>query len=470
MSMNMNFSRIVVVLLVTITFCLAARLVLKDWRTLGIYVPTGDEPRNLIIARSIFVDHSVEATRAVRHELQTKEFHPGYPGERTGIRQTANGMFTPHGLALPAYIALPLGYLGREGARYAMVAIAALVAGAAAWLAMFYGASPLIAFAASAGATIAMPFLPAAGQFYPDIPGGAICLLAIARLTIQRGKALTIADAAILLLVASLPWWHLRFALPAIIIIAGYLVLRQRTPRQIILVIAPLAISITALALYNLYAFGHVSGSYASERSVEVSLTSFMVLVGLLIDQNHGMFVQNPIFLVGLFFLPTFFRNNWKLATLTMLVFAALIIPTSLHINWYGGYSFSGRFQWSAATVFVIPTIFGLIQTYRRSELAFTSIVITGLWFQFFLYLTYRGIGQWIYNRYVPASIEQYTIFFGKLGKYMPAMYNPKMAYSFLPNYVFAIALILLLGLGVRYAFRPTPQQSRIRTDVLLTP
>lgn len=384
MNMNMNFSRLVVILLVSITFCLAARVVLKDWRTLGIYVPTGDEPRNLIIARSIFVDHSVEATRAVRHELQTKEFHPGYPGERTGIRQTANGMFTPHGLAVPAYIALPLAYHGREGARYAMVAIAALVAGAAAWLAMFYGASPLIAFAASAGATIAMPFLPAAGQFYPDLPGGAICLLALIRLIHNRDQPISKSDIPIQLLIATLPWWHIRFSAAALILVAGTLILRPRSTRSIAMTCIPLMVSLLSLCAYNIYAFDNIAGVYKRDE-MEISTTSAMVLLGLLIDQNHGLLVQNPVFLVGAFFFPAFIRFDWRVGLIVLAVFAALLVPNALHINWYGGASISGRFQWSAATVFVIPTIYGLIQTYRRSELAFTSIVITGLWFQFFL-------------------------------------------------------------------------------------
>lgn len=465
MSMNMNFSRIVVVLLVTITFCLAARLVLKDWRTLGIYVPTGDEPRNLIVARSIFVDHSVEVTRAVQHELEAKQFHPGYPGGIMGIPHKRNGMFTPHGLGVPAYIALPLQYLGREGARYAMVAITAIVAGAAAWLAMFYTGAPLMAFAAATATTVAMPFVPAAGQFYPDIPGGAICLLALIRLIHCRDQPISKSDIPIQLLIATLPWWHIRFSAAALILIAGTLILRPRSTRSIAMTCIPFAVSLLSLCAYNIYAFDNVAGIYSRDK-MEISATSAKVLLGLLVDQNQGMLIQNPIFLIGAFFFPAFIRLDWRVGLIVLAVFAALLVPNALHNNWYGGYSFSGRFHWAAAAVFVIPTIFGLIQLFRLSEIAFVSVVVAGAWFQFWLYLHYRG--QLIYNRYAAASIEEYVIFFRKLGKFMPVL-SPNLPFSFLPNYVFAIALILLLGLGVRYAFRPTPQQSRIRTDVPLT-
>ncbi|MBV5271275.1 MAG: hypothetical protein JZU55_16930, partial [Afipia sp.] len=268
--MNMNFSRIVVVLLVTITFCLAARLVLKDWRTLGIYVPTGDEPRNLIVARSIFVDHSVEVTRAVQHELEAKQFHPGYPGGIMGIPHKRNGMFTPHGLGVPAYIALPLQYLGREGARYAMVAITAIVAGAAAWLAMFYTGAPLMAFAAATATTVAMPFVPAAGQFYPDIPGGAICLLALIRLIHCRDQPISKSDIPIQLLIATLPWWHIRFSAAALILIAGTLILRPRSTRSIAMTCIPFAVSLQSLCAYNIYAFDNVAGIYSRDK-MEIS-------------------------------------------------------------------------------------------------------------------------------------------------------------------------------------------------------
>jgi hypothetical protein len=465
MSMSINFSRVVVVLLVTATFCLAARFVLKDWRTLGIYPPTGDEPRNLIVARSIVVDHSVELTRAVQHEIQTAEFLPRSPIDKTGLLHTARGMFTPHGLALPAYIALPLAYSGSEGARYAMVAITAIVASAAAWLAMFYAGAPLMAFAAAAATTVAMPFVPAAGQFYPDIPGGAICLLALIRLIHSRDQPISKADIPIQLLIATLPWWHIRFSAAGLILVAATLVLRPRSTRSIAVTCIPLAVSLLSLCAYNIYAFDNVAGAY-SRGHMEISTTSAKVLLGLLIDQNQGMLIQNPIFLIGVFFFPAFIRCDWRVGLIVLAVFAALLVPNALHINWYGGYSFSGRFQWAAAAVFVIPTIFGLIQLFRLSEIAFVSVVVAGAWFQLWLYLHYRG--QLIYNRYTATSIEEYAIFFRKLGKFMPVL-SPNLPFSFPPNYAFALVLILLLGLGVRYALRQTPQPAGTRTDALLT-
>jgi hypothetical protein len=469
MSMNVYLSRIVVVLLVTVTFCLAARVVLKDWRTLGIYVPVGDEPRNLIVARSIFVDHSVEVTRAVRHEQQSKQFFSNYLNGDTGIRSYPKGMFTPHGLALPAYIALPLGYLGREGARYAMVAITAIVAGAAAWLAMFYTGAPLMAFAAATATTVAMPFVPAAGQFYPDIPGGAICLLALIRLIHCRDQPISKSDIPIQLLIATLPWWHIRFSAAALILVAGTLILRPRSTRSIAMTCIPLVVSLLSLCAYNIYAFDNVAGIY-KRGEMEISTTSAMVLFGLLIDQNHGLLVQNPVFLVGAFFFPAFIRFDWRVGLIVLAVFAALLVPNAFHINWYGGASISGRFQWAATTVFVLPTIFGLTRLAKINELWFVTIVAAAAWLQDWYFSLYANAKVSLFNRSSLTVFQDYSIFFPKIRHYLPALYDARWAYGFLPNYVFATALILLLGLGVRYALRQTHQPARMATDGLLRP
>jgi hypothetical protein len=453
--MNINLSRVVIVILVAITFGVAARAVLRDWRAVGLYPVTGDEPRNLIVARSIFVDHTVDVTRAVQHELQAKEFFSVYPDGSTGIHSYRNGMFTPHGLAVPAYIALPLGYLGKEGARYAMTAIAVVVAGAAAWLAMFYAGSPLIAFAAAAATTVAMPFIPAAGQFYPDIPGGAICLLALVRLIDRRGQAITAGDVLFQVLIATLPWWHLRFTVTALILVAATLLLRPRNTRSIVLTCAPLVISLAFYAAYNKYAFDNAAGPYG-RGMMEVSMTSAMVLVGLFIDQNQGLLFQNPVFLVGIFFFPAFIRSDWRLGLTVLVIFASLLVPNALHINWYGGGVISGRFQWAATTVLIIPTIFGLTRIARASELWFTTIVVFGVGIQVWYHSLYASTKVVLFNRDAATAFQDYSIFFPKIRYYLPALYDARWAYGFLPNYAFAIALILLLGLGVRYAFRPT--------------
>jgi hypothetical protein len=52
-------------------------------------------------------------------------------------------------------------------------------------------------------------------------------------------------------------------------------------------------------------------------------------------------------------------------------VFLSLIVPNALHPNWYGGWSFSGRFQWAAAIAFIIPTICGLLFIAKRKEKIF---------------------------------------------------------------------------------------------------
>jgi len=130
-------------------------------------------------------------------------------------------------------------------------------------------------------------------------------------------------------------------------------------------IVATAAISCILLATYNFYAFGKITGPYQS-GALEFGKSSIMVLVGLCIDQNQGFVFQNPINLLGIFACGALYFHNRQFAMLVLMVFLSLIFPNSLHPNWYGGWSVSGRFEWSATIVFLIPTIFGLI---RLSEI-----------------------------------------------------------------------------------------------------
>lgn len=441
-------SRIAAALLVALAFFSVSRSLLKDWRAAGIYMPGGDEPRNLITARSIFAYHTVEVSRSVHAENATREFYkPGFPDGNTGMHPTPNGMFSPHGLALPAYLSLPLGFLGREGARYAMAVVPAIIAGAAAWLAMIYSGSALISIASAVAATIAMPFIPASGQLYPDLPGGAVCLIALTRTISRRERRMTSLDVLIFFAIATLPWWHLRFVAVAIVLCFGTVLLRSKNKRAWFVSFAPLTLSLLLLATYNKYAFNNFAGIYGG-GAIEISATAAMTLVGLFIDQNQGLLVQNPVFLIGLFYLTAFIRSDWKLGAILVVTVSALIVPNAMHVNWYGGAVISGRFQWSAAAVLVVPTIFGLAALARSSRLAFALIVVGGMALQAWYFTRYSSNTITLYNRQSDTSLADYSIFFSGFETYFPALYNVAWAYTFPANYVYFLAVLLVSLLG----------------------
>ena len=125
------------------------------------------------------------------------------------------------------------------------------------------------------------------------------------------------------------------------------------------------------------------------------------------------------------------------------LVFLSLIVPNSLHPNWYGGWSFSGRFGWAGAVVFLIPTMYGLLQISKDSKRAFATIVSLGLLLQLYFFYQYAVTGESLYNKGPDVWFNNYSIFYFPISSWLPALYDSSWAFGHAPNYAW---LIVSLG------------------------
>ena len=80
-----------------------------------------------------------------------------------------------------------------------------------------------------------------------------------------------------------------------------------------------------------------------------------MIFLGLHFDQAQGMFVQQPVLLIGLLGIAPFAVRRPILAVGTSLSYLAVLLPNSFHDCWYGCYSFGGRFMWSVIALWFLP-------------------------------------------------------------------------------------------------------------------
>ncbi|HWB14338.1 MAG TPA: hypothetical protein VG826_34250 [Pirellulales bacterium] len=106
---------------------------------------------------------------------------------------------------------------------------------------------------------------------------------------------------------------------------------------------AALAASLALLGWYNHYAFGKATGPYGND-GLEVQVNNLVVFFGLHFDQSQGIFLQQPLWLLGLIGLGPMWCASRRRFLWWILMYAATIVPNTLHPNWYGGYSFVGRF------------------------------------------------------------------------------------------------------------------------------
>jgi hypothetical protein len=160
------------------------------------------------------------------------------------------------------------------------------------------------------------------------------------------------------LLLALLPWLHLKNALPMTVFTGALVateVRRQPIPsaiRRVAWITCPLLCSLGALAYYNVLALGRIAGPYSGSDAVGATVQqATMIFLGLYLDQAQGLFLQQPFLLLGLLGLPVFVRRTPFVACTVIAAYLAVLVPNCFHQCWYGCWSISGRFRWSVAAL-----------------------------------------------------------------------------------------------------------------------
>ncbi len=423
-------------------------------------ITTGDEPHYLIVADAISVDRTFNPENSyVREVRRHADYPPGLPLVERVMEENAphlvhgpHGWYSVHGVGLSLLIAPAAAIGGESGARSVSVATGLAVVVLLWAMSGRFLASSRIRAIALTPLCLALPVVSAATQIYPDLAGGALCLLGLlgiiwAREGMPMARLLVVATA-----VAFLPWLHLRFAVPATLLVAAITWASSRRDggisRTHLVLTVPLATSAVALAIYNWWAFGSVSGPYGGE-AMSIGRHSLMVLVGLGVDQNQGILAQQPLHLVGLFFLVAFVRRHRLLGGTMIAVIAAIVLPSAAHPAWYGGYAFAGRFGWAPSLVLMPATLFGLGWLSDHRRVAFRWAVALGVAVQLW-YLGHLFTG---FERLYPVEPaphrEAYSIHFSAIGRWLPSLYDTAWAFRHLPNaiaVVLAVAVVLVGG------------------------
>ncbi|NTU83841.1 MAG: hypothetical protein HGA45_31455, partial [Chloroflexales bacterium] len=349
-------------------------LVAAVWHEQRVNPITGDEPHYLLTADSIIRDGDLRVVN--NHQIDTPVLRELPPGAVFTDTHTCDG-YSLHGIGLPLLL-VPAYYVAGVG-------------GAKLWMALLVGLAPLAIYRLARSIlgddawaiTVALllglgpPFIIGSNQIYPDLLAGLILfyLLVRWRETLGAGQqAPSVAHVAhISLLLALLPWLHIKLALPALLLYGCYmwrlLTLARATGRGrggVWLMSLTVAASLIGLGLYDYVAFHTISGPYQrSDATTDVRQIG-MILLGLHLDRMQGLFVQAPIFLLGVFGLALFAAEAWPLALVTGLLYLSVIIPNAAHTNWYGGMSFAGRFHWTGALLWSFPLLYGLRHLRRR--------------------------------------------------------------------------------------------------------
>lgn len=450
-SIKMKKHTVPVVLLAYLLFSLAT---LAAWHKKEINTVTGDEPHYLVIASGIVKYGSLEQTRPYQEEIEKRQIYKhglAPAGEMPSPANThtvagPHGLFNIHNIGLPLLLALPFALGGVLGAKLFMIACGALVILMGLKFSSLFSSNRPHHFWSVVAAAISLPLIPASNQIYPDVIAGLIALAGLYWFVTAPDKWTKTQEVSLAIMIAFLPWLQIKFAAPQFLLamaISARICMASKDYTRAIRILLVSGLSCVALGLYNHYAFGKFSGPY-QPGALEISKTSFMVLLGLHFDQNQGLLFQNPVNFIGILAIGWLYRFDRSFAIVWGLVFLSLIVPNALHPNWYGGGSFSGRFEWAAAIVLIIPTIYGLTRIRESRSGVFHAVIAAAVVLQLYLFYRYAVRSTHLYNKPAEVWPDVYSIFFQPLHAWLPMLYNANWAYGYVPNYAWA-ALILAL-------------------------
>jgi hypothetical protein len=371
-------------------------LVLWGLITHGTFAGTGDEPHYMMIARSLVVggdldlaDDYADAGNPIHLGTLAVESH-ARPGRNGALRPVhdvgmpilaAPWFAVAHATAVRLTPALPEAFLRRARLNrwlvlrhllsFGMMAVAAALA-----MRLFdvFATMTADARAAAAGAALAVlspPLLTHAYLFFTEIPSAALALVAWRMLSGERHDRAWLVCAGFL--AGLLVLVHVRNVGLAF----GLLVVAWRTPaNRSPWLVAGAAVPLAVRTLVNAVFWGSlVTGPHArADAAMGVfgaARESAVRLLGLLLDQEHGLLPYAPIYLLaplGWFFLR---RDDRRAASDVALIVLAYLLPvlcpwTNVH-GWRGGWSPAARMLVPVVPFLAIAAFAGAV---RRKRLA----------------------------------------------------------------------------------------------------
>ena len=252
-------------------------------------------------------------------------------------------------LLAPGYFAL-----GLFGVLLTEACIAALLLQTIYRASLRITASSPASLAAVAGFGLTSPALFLSVSAYPELPAALVVALAVLRLLDSESPGAFAAFAWTLAL-GALPFLHLKFLPLAGILIAAFVFRFGRSKRSRIAWLAlGAAVSLGCFLLYSFFTLGSFdpTASYGRQRIFLDRVP--LGIAGLLFDQEYGLLLHAPIYLVGFAGIVTLFRRSAFLGALSVLAFLSVAIPGAAHPLWSGGTSPPARFLFPVLPLWMI--------------------------------------------------------------------------------------------------------------------
>jgi hypothetical protein len=304
--------------------------------------PQGDEPHYLMVSDSLLRDGDLSLERDYEERRYEAFFDRGPLAPHFRQRGKNGEVFSLHAVGLSLLI-LPAYAIGG----YPLVSL--FMACLAALAAIAIRALCRAGVDEEAGDVVGWilafcpPLLHYAGLVFTEVPAALVAAWAL-REGLRAGECGLRRAALVGMALAFLPWLNVRYAIVAGLVGLFWMAARPRLG-AIVALVMPGLLSALALAAYHhaLYGFYDPRRVYGKQREFAFD-TLKEGLPGLLLDQEFGLLVYAPIFVLAVPGLWVLARKTSRLGAVAVALVAAVAITAGSWHMWRGGFNPPARF------------------------------------------------------------------------------------------------------------------------------
>ncbi|HLO17857.1 MAG TPA: hypothetical protein VK206_23710 [Anaerolineales bacterium] len=326
--------------------------------------PTGDEPHYLLITQSLLRDGDFD----LRNNYEQMDYLEYYPTTIPDPHVTIVGdrWLPVHEIGLPI-IMVPFFALGGRTGVVIMLVLMTVIGIRSLW---FFVRSAGFGLRAAGFATLVsgftLPLISLSGQVFPEVPAFLLVTLGLQTIigTVLTGRNFVI----FLISLVFLPWLHPKYMIVAFALLLSAVLIHHKSATRSLVIASGLFIaSVLGLVLLTYQWYGvplpgapiMMAQAPFGEDWLAPLLGNFFVkpwvgLTGVLLDQQSGLFMATPVFILAIPGLVSLWYQKRKLAIVCAIIFASVYLPVGIFGVWYGGFSSPARLLTPAVPILAL--------------------------------------------------------------------------------------------------------------------
>lgn len=322
------------------------------WRVQERVGPHGDEPHYLMVAESLLRDGDLrlEQDYAERRyaSFTDEDLAPHYR-----VRGRGGAIYSVHAIGLSLLVLPAYAVGGYPGVSFFMAALAWLLVREVHGLLLASGASARGALGVAALMALSPPLLQYVGLVFTEVPAALVLARALRGMVAGppwRGRDVLLWAVPL----CALPWFNVRYAPVAALVLAG--ALAARPPRRVAGVLAAAAgVSAAGIMLYHRALYGFFDPRLVWGARPEFSVATLGEgLPGLALDQEFGLLPYAPVFVLCLPGLVRLARERTRLAFVSVALVLVVVGTAGSWHMWRGGFNPPARFLVPLLPVFAL--------------------------------------------------------------------------------------------------------------------